>query len=58
MVAVLMLGGGAVELFLGVEDLEGEDGEAVDDEAGRLGVERSRGAIDGDLEEGDVDLLD
>jgi hypothetical protein len=58
MVAVLMLGGGAVELFLGVEDLEGEDGEAVDDEAGRLGVERSRGAIGGELEEDDVDLLD
>ncbi len=57
MVAPLVLGGGAVELLLGVEDLEGEDGEAVDDEAGRLGVER-RGGMDGsELEEGGIDLL-
>jgi len=30
---------GAVDLLGGVEDFEGEDGEAIDDEAGGLGVE-------------------
>lgn len=54
---MLVLGCGAVELLFGVEDFEGEDGEAVDDEAGRLGVQ-GRGGIGGrELEEGDVDLL-
>jgi hypothetical protein len=57
MVAVLMFGCGAVELLLGVEDLEGEDGEAVDDEAGGLGVEGSGRSFGCELEEGDVDLL-
>jgi heptosyltransferase-3 len=42
-VAVLVLGGGAVGFFFGVEDLESEDGEAVDDEAGRLRVQRRDG---------------
>ena len=35
--------GGAVEFFAGVKDFEGKDGEAVDDEAGRFGVERGIG---------------
>ena len=56
-----MFGGGAVELLFGVEDLEGEDGEAVDDEAGGLGVERGGGVVgrqDGhQFQEGNVDLL-
>ena len=57
LVAVLVLGCGAVELLLGVEDFEGEDGEAVDDEAGRLGVEGRGGVVGGEAEEGDVNLL-
>lgn len=47
-----------MELLLGVEDLEGEDGEAVDDEAGGFGVERSGGMGGRELEEGGVDSLD
>ena len=35
LVALLVFRGGAVKLLAGVEDLEGEDGEAVDDEAGK-----------------------
>ena len=58
MVAVLVLGGGAVELLLGVKDFEGEDGEAIDDEAGGLGVEWSGGVGGRELEEGGVDSLD
>jgi hypothetical protein len=47
-----------VELLFGVKDFEGEDGEAVDDEAGGLGVERSvGGGVSGGEEDG-VDLLD
>ena len=40
-VAFLMAGGGtgAVDLFLGVKDFEREDGQAVDHEAGALGME-------------------
>ncbi len=57
-VAVAVFGGGAVELLLGVKDFEGEDGEAVDDEAGGLGVERCvGGGVSGGEEDG-VDLLD
>jgi hypothetical protein len=42
------LGGGiAVGLDVGVEDLEGEDGEAVQDEAGGLGVQRGSGVLRG-----------
>jgi hypothetical protein len=40
-----------------VEDLEGEDGQPVDDESGRFGVERC-GEVEGDgFEESAVDLL-
>ena len=46
-----------MELLLGVENLEGEDGETVDDEAGGFGVERSGGVFGRELDEGDVDLL-
>ncbi len=41
--AVLRTGGVAVGFFGGVIDLEREDGEPVDDEAGGFGVERSLG---------------
>ena len=44
-------------LFGGMVDLQREDGEAVDDEAGRLGVQGSRGIVRRKLQEGDVDLL-
>lgn len=54
---MLVLEGGAVELLFGMEDLEGEDGEAVDDEAGGLGVEGRGGVVGGELEEGDVELF-
>jgi len=57
LVALLMVGSGAVELLLGVKDLEGEDGEAVDDEAWRLGVEGRGGIAGRELKEKDVDLL-
>ena len=43
--AVGLGGGGAVGLLGGVVDLEGQDGEAVDDEAGRLGVEGCGGVL-------------
>ena len=60
-VALVMFGGGvlAAGLFFGVEDFEGEDGEAVDHEAGGFGVER-RGVrlCRRGFEEGDVDALD
>ena len=46
-----------MDLLFGVEYLEGEDGEAVDDEAGRLGVEGGRGVVGRDPEESEVDLL-
>lgn len=36
---------GARDLFGGVETLEGEDGEAVEDEAGGLGMERRVGPL-------------
>lgn len=44
-VAVGVAGGGvfAVDFLGGVEDFEGQDGEAVDDEAGGLGVELGGG---------------
>ena len=46
-------------LLAGVVDLEGEDGEAVDDEAGSLGVEGRRRVLGGSGgEEQSVDLLD
>ena len=38
-------GGGAMGLLGGVVDLEREDGEAVEDEAGRFGVERRGGVL-------------
>jgi len=38
-------GGGAMGLLGGVVDLEREDGEAVEDEAGRFGVERRGGVF-------------
>jgi hypothetical protein len=46
-----------MELFFGVENFEGEDGEAVDDEAGGFGVEGCGGVFGRECEEGDVDLL-
>jgi hypothetical protein len=57
LVAVLVLGGGAVKLLFGVENLEGKDREAVDDKAGGFGVEGGRGSVGSELKEGDVDLL-
>ena len=57
MVALLVFGGGAMDLLFGVEYLEGEDGEAVDDEAGRLGVEGRGGVVGRDPEESEVNLL-
>ena len=57
LVAVLVFGSGAVELLFGVEDLEGKDGEAVDDETGGLGVEGRGGIFGREMQEGDVDLL-
>ena len=57
LVAVLVFGGGAVKLLSGVEDLESEDGKAVNDEAGRLGVEGCGGVVGREVEKGDVDLL-
>ena len=46
-------------LDAGVEDAQGEDGEAVDDEAGGLGVERGGGVLRGQVgEEPEVDLFD
>ncbi len=56
-VAVAVFGCGAVELLFGVEDLEGEDGESVDDEAGGLGVQRSGRRGVGGIEEDGVDLF-
>ncbi len=55
---MLVLGGGAVELLLGVEDFEGDDGEPVDDEAGGFGVQGDGGVVGRELEEGGVDALD
>jgi len=53
--------GGAVDFFAGMEDFEREDGEAVDHEAGRFGVERSAGvgeSAGSEMgEEGAVELL-
>jgi len=57
MVALLVFGGGAMKLLVGVEDFEREDGEAVDDEARGFGVE-GYGRVGGcELQEFDVDLL-
>ena len=41
LVALAVRGGGAVDLLGGVEDLEREDGKSIDDQAGRLGMQRS-----------------
>ena len=57
MVALLVFGGGAMDLLSCVEDLEGEDGEAVDDKAGRLGVEGRGRTLGRKFQESDVDLL-
>ena len=57
MVAVAVLGCGAVKLLVGVKDLEGKDGETVNDEAGGFGVKRSRHIFGSQLDEGEVDLL-
>jgi hypothetical protein len=58
-VALAVHGSGAVELLLGVEELERKDGEAVDDEAGGLRMERDAGRGGGqESEEVFVDLLD
>jgi hypothetical protein len=57
LVALLMFFGGAMELLGGVKNLEGKNGEAIDDEAGRLGMKRGRGLMGRELEEGDVDLF-
>jgi len=57
LIAVLVFRGGAVKLLFGVEDLEGEDGEAIDDEAWGFGVERRGRVVGRELKEGDVDLL-
>ena len=54
----MMLGRGAIKLRCGVEDFEGEDGEAVDDEARGFGVEGRGGNFRDESEEGEVDLLD
>jgi hypothetical protein len=45
------IAGGAINFFSGVEDFQGKDGEAVDDEAGRLGVERCVGIGESTLSE-------
>jgi hypothetical protein len=47
-----------VELLFCVKDLEGEDGEAVDDEAGGFGVERGGGVLREAADEESVELLD
>ena len=54
------LGGGVtVSLDMGVEDLEREDGEAVEDEAGSLRVQRGSGVLRGKVDEQPlVHLLD
>ena len=60
-IALVMSVGGvrAVRFFRGVVDLQREDGEAVDDEAGGLGVKRSFGVlVTGEGEEAFVDALD
>ena len=50
--------GGAAGFLLGVKALEGEDGEAVDHHAGRLGVQRRRLVLRRDAgEQEQVDLL-
>jgi hypothetical protein len=43
--AMSLGGGGAMGLLGGVVELEGKDGEAVEDEAGRFGVERRGGVL-------------
>ncbi len=57
-VAGLVLWGGAVELLFGVKDLEGEDREAIDDEAGGLGVQRGVGVLGDGADEQGIELLD
>lgn len=57
LVALLVVGGGAVELLVGVEDFKGEDGEAIDDEAGGFGVEGSGDVVGREFEEGEIELL-
>ena len=48
-----------MDFFVGVVDLQREDGESIDDEAGSLGVERSFGILRTcELEQELVDLLD
>jgi len=54
---LLVFGGGAVDLLFGMEDLEGEDGETVDDETGRLGVKGRGGVVRRKVQEGFVDDL-
>jgi len=59
-VALMMFGAGvaAAGFFFGVEDLEGEDGEAIDHEAGRFGVQGSGvGLMGSGFEEGQVETL-
>ncbi len=47
-----------MKLLFGVEELEREDGETVDDEAGRLGVQ-GRACVGGrGFQQGEVELLD
>ena len=56
---VCLGGGGADGLLASVVDLQGEDGEAVDDETGSLGVEGRRSILRGDgIEQPGVYLLD
>ena len=57
--AVVVSGAFAQGLFAGVVDLQGEDGEAVNDEARRLGIKGRGAVLVGDcVEESFVDLLD
>lgn len=44
-IRVARRGVASVDLFLGMEDLEGKDRETVDDEAGRFGVQGSGGGL-------------
>ena len=56
--AMCLVGRGPMRLLMGVEDLQGEDRESVDDQPRGLGVERRRGILLNRLEQVPVDLLD
>src|SRR6185312_13216061 len=57
--AVGLSGRGPARFFLGVVELEREDGETVDHQAGRLGIERGGGVLSaGGFEQGAVNGFD